>query len=103
MPEKTKPARFRFYSATMKIKEDLAGQYYDQVRPIMTTDGTVNADHAEKIPRPGAQGSHAQGAAVRGEDLSTIHWRGRSAPISMPQDGNRGGKGLRFSSDKPEL
>src|SRR5437660_2646589 len=32
----------------MKIKEDLAGQYYDQVRPIMTTDGTVNADMQKK-------------------------------------------------------
>ncbi len=32
----------------MKIKEDLAGQYYDQVRPIMTTDGTVNVDMQKK-------------------------------------------------------
>src|SRR5215510_6057582 len=32
----------------MKIKEDLAGQYYDQVRPIMTTDGTANADLQKK-------------------------------------------------------
>ena len=28
----------------MKIKDDLAGQYYDQVRPIMTADGTVSID-----------------------------------------------------------
>jgi NitT/TauT family transport system substrate-binding protein len=33
---------------TMKIKEDLAGQYYDQVRTIMTTDGSVNADMQKK-------------------------------------------------------
>ena len=32
----------------MKIKEDLAGQYYDQVRPIMTADGTVNVDMQKK-------------------------------------------------------
>ena len=32
----------------MKIKEDLAGPYYDQVRPIMTTDGTVNVDMQKK-------------------------------------------------------
>ena len=32
----------------MKIKEDLAGQYYDQVRPIMTADGTVNVDLQKK-------------------------------------------------------
>ena len=32
----------------MKLKEDLAGQYYDQVRPIMTTDGTVNVDMQKK-------------------------------------------------------
>jgi ABC-type nitrate/sulfonate/bicarbonate transport system substrate-binding protein len=32
----------------MKIKEDLAGQYYDQVRPIMTTDGTASADLQKK-------------------------------------------------------
>jgi len=32
----------------MKIKEDLAGQYYDQVRPIMTTDGTVSPDLQKK-------------------------------------------------------
>jgi ABC-type nitrate/sulfonate/bicarbonate transport system substrate-binding protein len=32
----------------MKIKEDLAGQYYDQVRPIMTTDGTASADVQKK-------------------------------------------------------
>jgi len=32
----------------MKLKEDLAGQYYDQVRPIMTADGTVNADLQKK-------------------------------------------------------
>jgi NitT/TauT family transport system substrate-binding protein len=28
----------------MKLKEDLAGQYYDLVRPIMATDGTVSAE-----------------------------------------------------------
>ena len=28
----------------MKLKEDLAGQYYDQVRPIMTADGTVSVE-----------------------------------------------------------
>ena len=32
----------------MKIKEDLAGQYYDQVRPIMTADGTVSVDLQKK-------------------------------------------------------
>jgi NitT/TauT family transport system substrate-binding protein len=32
----------------MKLKEDIAGQYYDQVRPIMTADGTVNADMQKK-------------------------------------------------------
>lgn len=32
----------------MKLKEDLAGQYYDQVRPIMTTDGTVNVELQKK-------------------------------------------------------
>jgi ABC-type nitrate/sulfonate/bicarbonate transport system substrate-binding protein len=32
----------------MKIKEDLAGQYYDQVRTIMTTDGTASADLQKK-------------------------------------------------------
>src|SRR5258705_6453154 len=40
----TIPILFRY----MKIKEDLAGQYYDHVRPIMTTDGTVNADMQKK-------------------------------------------------------
>lgn len=33
---------------TMKIKEDLAGQYYDQVRPIMTSDGIVSIDMQKK-------------------------------------------------------
>jgi len=33
---------------TMKIKEDLARQYYDQVRPIMTSDGTVTVDMQKK-------------------------------------------------------
>jgi hypothetical protein len=32
----------------MKIKEDLAGQYYDLVRPIMTSDGTVSVDMQRK-------------------------------------------------------
>ncbi len=32
----------------MKLKEDLAGPYYDQVRPIMTADGTVNVDMQKK-------------------------------------------------------
>jgi NitT/TauT family transport system substrate-binding protein len=32
----------------MKIKEDLAGQYYDLVRPIMTTDGTVSPELQKK-------------------------------------------------------
>ena len=32
----------------MKIKADLAGQYYDQVRPIMTADGTVSVDMQKK-------------------------------------------------------
>jgi NitT/TauT family transport system substrate-binding protein len=32
----------------MKIKEDLAGQYYDLVRPIMTADGTVSAELQKK-------------------------------------------------------
>ncbi len=32
----------------MKLKDDLAGQYYDLVRPIMTTDGTVSAEFQKK-------------------------------------------------------
>ena len=32
----------------MKLKEDLAGQYYDQVRPIMTADGTINVELQRK-------------------------------------------------------
>src|SRR5437899_11889819 len=32
----------------MKIKEDLAGQYYEQMRPIMTSDGTVSGDMQKK-------------------------------------------------------
>ncbi len=32
----------------MKLKDDLAGQYYDLVRPIMTTDGTVSAELQKK-------------------------------------------------------
>jgi NitT/TauT family transport system substrate-binding protein len=32
----------------MKLKEDLAGQYYDLVRPIMTTDGTVSTELQKK-------------------------------------------------------
>ena len=32
----------------MKLKADLAGQYYDQVRPIMTTDGTASTDLQKK-------------------------------------------------------
>ena len=32
----------------MKLKEDLAGQYYDQVRPIMTADGTIGAELQKK-------------------------------------------------------
>lgn len=32
----------------MKLKEDLAGQYYDLVRPIMTADGTVGVDLQKK-------------------------------------------------------
>lgn len=32
----------------MKLKEELAGQYYDQVRPIMTADGTVNVELQKK-------------------------------------------------------
>jgi ABC-type nitrate/sulfonate/bicarbonate transport system substrate-binding protein len=32
----------------MKIKDDLAGQYYDLVRPIMTTDGTVSIELQKK-------------------------------------------------------
>jgi NitT/TauT family transport system substrate-binding protein len=32
----------------MKIKEDLAGPYYDLVRPIMTNDGTVSVDLQKK-------------------------------------------------------
>lgn len=33
----------------MKIKEDLAGQYYDLVRPIMTADGTASVELQKKI------------------------------------------------------
>ena len=33
----------------MKIKEDLAGQYYDLVRPIMTADGTASVDLQKKV------------------------------------------------------
>jgi NitT/TauT family transport system substrate-binding protein len=32
----------------MKLKDDLAGQYYDQVRPIMTSDGTVTPELQKK-------------------------------------------------------
>jgi ABC-type nitrate/sulfonate/bicarbonate transport system substrate-binding protein len=32
----------------MKLKDDLAGPYYDQVRPIMTADGTINVDLQRK-------------------------------------------------------
>ncbi len=32
----------------MKLKEDLAGQYYDLVRPIMTADGTVGVELQKK-------------------------------------------------------
>jgi NitT/TauT family transport system substrate-binding protein len=32
----------------MKLKDDLAGPYYDQVRPIMTADGTVNVELQKK-------------------------------------------------------
>jgi ABC-type nitrate/sulfonate/bicarbonate transport system substrate-binding protein len=32
----------------MKLKDDLAGQYYDLVRPIMTTDGTVSVELQKK-------------------------------------------------------
>jgi ABC-type nitrate/sulfonate/bicarbonate transport system substrate-binding protein len=32
----------------MKIKDDLAGPYYDLVRPIMTSDGTVGVDLQKK-------------------------------------------------------
>ena len=32
----------------MKLKEDLAGPYYDQVRPIMTADGTVSVELQKK-------------------------------------------------------
>jgi NitT/TauT family transport system substrate-binding protein len=33
----------------MKIKEDLAGQYYDLVRPIMTADGTASVELQKKV------------------------------------------------------
>ena len=32
----------------MKLKDDLAGPYYDQVRPIMTADGTVSIELQKK-------------------------------------------------------
>ena len=32
----------------MKLKDDLAGQYYDLVRPIMTADGTVGVELQKK-------------------------------------------------------
>ena len=32
----------------MKLKEELAGPYYDQVRPIMTADGTVSVELQKK-------------------------------------------------------
>jgi len=32
----------------MKLKDNLAGPYYDQVRPIMTNDGTIGADLQQK-------------------------------------------------------
>jgi NitT/TauT family transport system substrate-binding protein len=32
----------------MKIKEDLAGQYYDLVRPVMSADGTVSVELQKK-------------------------------------------------------
>ncbi len=33
----------------MKIKEDLAGQYYDLVRPVMTADGTASVELQKRI------------------------------------------------------
>ncbi|HEX7231185.1 MAG TPA: ABC transporter substrate-binding protein [Candidatus Binatia bacterium] len=32
----------------MKLKDNLAGPYYDQVRPIMTNDGTIGVDLQQK-------------------------------------------------------
>ncbi len=32
----------------MKLKEELAGPYYDQVRPIMTADGTISVELQKK-------------------------------------------------------
>jgi len=32
-----------------KLKEDLAGKYYDLVRPIMTADGTVNEEFQKRF------------------------------------------------------
>jgi hypothetical protein len=32
----------------MRVKEELAGPYYDQVRPIMTADGTVSVELQKK-------------------------------------------------------
>jgi ABC-type nitrate/sulfonate/bicarbonate transport system substrate-binding protein len=33
----------------MKIREDLAGQYYDLVRPVMTADGTASVELQKRI------------------------------------------------------
>ena len=53
----------------MKIKEDLAGQYYDQVRPIMTSDGTVSVDMQKKYLDQALKVLSAQGVAVCGQDF----------------------------------
>lgn len=36
----------------MKIGEDLAGQYYNQMRAILTADGTVSVDMQKKYLYP---------------------------------------------------
>lgn len=43
-----KPGTIPILLRYMKLKEDLAGQYYDLVRPIMTADGTVSVELQKK-------------------------------------------------------
>jgi ABC-type nitrate/sulfonate/bicarbonate transport system substrate-binding protein len=43
-----KPGTIPILLRYMKIREDLAGQYYDQVRPIMTADGAVSTEMQRK-------------------------------------------------------
>ena len=63
----------------MKIKEDLAGQYYDQVRPIMTSDGTANTDLQKNTLTRLSRFSRPKSRRPRRKSLTTL-WRAESAP-----------------------